>query len=278
MTTSRDAHLAASIDEVWSTCIREVCGREFMQPPEKVAVGRLNLWCSTFCYRADTGRSYSNTRNNLTGRSEVIRIARVMSVCARKACRRQFEQPPERLREGKPHRWCRPECFAADLADRQPAARQATVTPPAIRPEPATRPAPRPAATYSGPCAACQRRPALCNRDTWGLPICQPCRTTAYNSCWRKRVYTSSYSAMRWFNQYRDEGNLQDELSPYRCHLCARWHLTSWGPWEQQSEEYRTTIVNLATVIDVLNFNIDEARGYTLMPDGGHQPFAEVAG
>lgn len=221
------------------------CDNPFHQPLDALLSGKPDRYCRSACFRQHTGiQRYTDVTN-----PAIVELLRITSTC--EYCGGKFEQRPENVARGKIHRWCRHDCYEADKAQFYS----------------------RPGRQVRHPCGACAG-PSDPEHVAYGLPICGTCRNVAHNSCWRKRVYTDSWQALRWSKTYREEG-LDGEQSPYRCRLCDAWHLTSWAAGEERGDKLQTSILALAALIEDHNFDINRARGYTIMPDGTYQPYLE---
>lgn len=106
-------------------------------------------------------------------------------------------------------------------------------------------------------------------KAAYGLPVCAACQRLAWWSCWRKRIFQSSFEAGRWARIFEATGTRP--LTPYRCPLCTRWHASSWSVYEVAGAEFKARIDTIAAVFRRAKFDIDQARGYTNNPDGTHE-------
>lgn len=100
-------------------------------------------------------------------------------------------------------------------------------------------------------------------RGTYGLPLCGPCKTVAYMSCWRKVRYADEQSVPA---AHPDGGTFH----PYGCPLCPGWHVSA---QEAVPPDYRERLVKLSAFFQAVEFDIDAARGWSIRFDQGEVAF-----
>lgn len=106
-------------------------------------------------------------------------------------------------------------------------------------------------------CPACKNCPACgdmrpAGPKPHGLPLCKRCRTIAWQSCWRKRVYPQDPG-----EQIHDDGM---PVHPYRCAVCGKWHLTKIEAGADLGQDYTRRAAAIGRYFTRVGFDIDAHR------------------
>lgn len=99
-------------------------------------------------------------------------------------------------------------------------------------------------------CLACGE-PRGAGPKTYKLRLCTPCRTIAWQSCWRKQAHPENPG-----EAIVDGG----PLYPYHCELCGWWHRTKIPPGADLGSDYNARRLGLSVLIERIGFDIDAFR------------------
>ena len=106
-------------------------------------------------------------------------------------------------------------------------------------------------------CVACGQ-PRKAGPTPFGQRLCAPCRTVAWQTCWRK------------FASVQHPGRIVMDgvaLHVLACRLCGKWHATRIPPDADLGEHYTARLAVLAAWVAATGFDIDAHRDRVYPPD-----------